>query len=400
MFQKKALSLYETEQYLVRKRHCICAFHKSVVLRRFNIVIAGLVLSVNLSANLKSQILNDTSTLNLIRRGVDYVYNFQFDQADKVYLKLSQFYPSHPITYLYRGLITYWKDYPLLTGSPGRQSFENDMQQCIELCEKKMQHTDDPEYLMANICARGLLLLFYADNELSMNVLSLAPGTYQYVKKSFDYTGSYKDFYFITGLYNYYREAYPDAHPVYKPLSFLFPKGNKTKGLKEMQIASKDAVFLKAEAYSFLSGIYISFENNYLQAFNYSKSLHELYPANIQYLAVYIKNLLLIKRYDEAENLVRKGRISISNAYFQAQLDIFMGIIYEKKYQNLMQARTYYLKGVRGTEPFGEFAGEYTAYAYFGLSRISESLDDNRNKKMYRKKAMDLADYKNVRFDD
>ena len=63
----------------------------------------------------------------------------------------------------------------------------------------------------------------------------------------------YSDFYFFTGVYNYYREAYPEAYPVYKPLALLFPKGSKTKGLEDLLIASKNSIFLKAEAFSFLS---------------------------------------------------------------------------------------------------------------------------------------------------
>jgi hypothetical protein len=178
---------------------------------------------------------------------VDQIYNQQFIQAGTTYRKIKSLYPEHPITYIFRGLITYWENYPLTPSSPERVSFEKDMKHAIELCEKKHRTGDEAEYLLSNIGARGLLLLFYADNELSMEVLSLAPGTYQYVKQSFNYTNTFPDFYFITGLYNYYREAYPEAHPVYKPLAILFPKGDRDRGLNELQIASRTAILLKAE---------------------------------------------------------------------------------------------------------------------------------------------------------
>jgi hypothetical protein len=270
------------------------------------------------------------------------------------------------------------------------------MQNAIDICEKKPEHEKDPEYLLSNIGARGLLLLYYADNDLTGDVIKVASSTYQYVKQSFNFTHTYADFYFVTGLYNYYREAYPDAHPVYKPVAMLFPRGDKIKGLKEMQIASRDAIVLKAEAFSFLAGIYISFENNFQQAYQFSKALHDLYPKNVQYTAVYIKNLLLVKRFSEAETLIRKSREHGQNQYFMAQLSILNGIVQEKKYNSIKQAQNEYVRGIKEIEAFGTFGNEFAAYGYFGLSRISQ---DKHQKKAFRKKAMELAAFKNVNFD-
>lgn len=346
--------------------------------------------------NHHAQVLKDTSTFALMKKGIDFIYNIQIEEAREIYRIVEKAYPDHPIVQVYKGLITYWENYPLIPSSPQRKSFEDDLKMAISMCEEKERHENDPEYLLANIGARGLLLLFYADNDLTKNVIPVAASTYQYVKASFNHTQSYADFYFVTGLYNYYREAYPDAHPVYKPLALLFPKGDKAKGLKQLQFASKNAIVLKAESFSFLSGIYISFENNFQQAYQFSKSLHELYPMNAQYLATYIKNLLLVKRYNEAEALIKANRSTIKNKYFQSQLYILNGIIYEKKYGNMQQAKSLYIKGIKELEPYGGFGSEFGAYGYFGLSRIEQN---KQFRKEYRKKALDMTDFKNVNFD-
>jgi hypothetical protein len=353
-----------------------------------------------LNSPVNSQVLTDTSTFNLMRKGIDYIYNLQFSEARSVYGKIKAKYPEHPFCYVYKGLITYWENYPLIPSSPQRPSYENDMRYAIKLCENNQQPVDQAEYLLSNLGARGMLLLFYADNDLSMDVIPMASSTYQLVKQSFQFTSSYADFYFFTGLYNYYREAYPEAHPVYKPLAMLFPKGDRAKGLKELNIAGKKAIVLKAEAQSFLAGIYISFENNFEQAYKYSKTLHELYPRNLQYSTVYIKNLLLVKRYEEAESLINTNRKKISNAYTQAQLSILNGILLEKKYHNHKQAQVFYTKGIKDISPYGKFGNEFSAYAYFGLSRISGVNGDKRYKKIYWKQAMELADFKKVNFDN
>jgi hypothetical protein len=349
--------------------------------------------------SLQGQILKDSASINLLKSCVDDIYDFRFENAREASQKLNHSFPGHPVIFLLNGMTTYWENYPLIPSSPSFTAFENDMRNCIRLCEEN-SHTDDyAEYLLANLGARGLLLLFWADNNVSENVFPLAKSTYHYIRQCFDYSSFYPDFYFFTGLYNYYREAYPDAHPIYKLLAMFFPKGDREKGLRELQAAAKNAIMLKAESSFFLSNIYINFENNYQNAYTFSKSLHELYPANLEYLADYIKNILLVKKYDEAENLIMLFDNKTGNPFFQSELAIFKGILQEKKYVNNSLAQKYYNEGLIDISVFGYYGNEYAAYAYFGLSRISDLNGDRQNKKAYRKKALELTDFRKVNFD-
>ncbi len=340
-----------------------------------------------------AQILKDPYALSVIKKAVDLIYDFQFEKAKTVCNEISISFPGHPVNNILKGMFKYWENYPLLPSSPERAEYEGHLRSCITLCEENHDQTDDPEYLLINLCARGLLLLFYSDSDLSSEVFPLATSTYPYIRDSFKVTSSYSDFYFFTGLYNYYREAYPEAHPIYKAFAFLFPKGDMAKGLQELNLAGQYAIFLKAESYSFLSWIFANFENDLQQATNHCKTLHDLYPENIQYKAVYIKNLLLLKKYDEAEKLMNSSIKESDNTYYATQLTIFRGILQEKKYHNLKMAKQYYEKGIIDISAFSDYGNEYAAYAYFGLSRITENDADNKRKN-YRKIAMDLSEFK------
>jgi len=286
-----------------------------------------------------------------------------------------------------------------IRGEKRQFRFEKNLKNCIELCEKKYDPSDEAEYLLANLSARGMLLLFYSDNDLRLDVFPLATSTYKHVRRCYNFTSTYSDFYFFTGLYDYSREAYPEAYPIYKPLAMLFPGGDKTKGIKDLQIAAYNSIVLKAESLSFLSEIFLRFENNYQEATRYNKALHELYPSNLQYIEEYLKNLLLIKQYDVAERVILTAGSSSNNPFFTAQLTIFNGIIKEKRYHNYEEAQELYLKGARDIIPFGNYGNEFAAYAYYGLSRISEANGDKNYKKLYRKMANDLADLKEINFD-
>ena len=243
-------------------------------------------------------------------------------------------------------------------------------------------------------------MLFYVSNDLVFDVLPIASTTYPLIRRSFDYTSVFPDFYYFTGLYNYYREAYPETYPVYRPIAFLFPRGDRQKGIADLVICAKTSIELKAEAYVVLSWICIGFENDYQQALFYSKSLHELYPDNREYRAEFIKNLLLSKLYDEAEEHIESFRNDTIRPYFKAEMDILQGILAEKKYHDYSKAMDLYTKGSRDISKYGSFSNDYSSYAYFGMSRISGINGDKNFRKIYYDKAMDLASFKKVNFNE
>jgi hypothetical protein len=348
----------------------------------------------------EAQLLNDTSTLRLVKNDIDYIYNLQFREAIELYKKIVNTYPAHPVVYLLRGMMTYWENYPLLNASPARDSFEEDLNQCIKISEKNKNPDYEVEYLLANVCARGFLLMYYSDNNLVMEVIPLATSSYRYIRRSFDFTTECPDLYYFTGVYNYYMEAYPKAYPVYKPLTFMFPSGDIQAGLNQLNTASINSVVLRAEASYILTYIYENFENDFSMAYKYSRSLHELYPKNMRFLSVYLKNLLLLKRYDEADKLIESLGGEQSNKYLLAQLNIFKGILQEKKYFDKEVAQQYYSIGIREISLFGNYGDEYAAYGYFGLSRISEANGEKHASQLYRKEALRLAEFKKIDFDN
>ena len=361
--------------------------------------ITGLMLVLS-TFSMEAQLLQDTSALRLVKQSIDYIYNLQFTKAGELNKKIEVIYPGHPVGNILKGMMTYWQNYPLLNTNITKTLFEEDLNQCIKISEKNTNPDYEVEYLLANLCARGFLLMYYSDNNIVMEVIPLASNSYKYMRRSFDFTSSCTDLYYFTGVYNYYIEAYPKAYPVYKPLTFMFPSGDIQAGLDQLNTASTGSVVLRAEASYILTYIYENFENDYLKAYKYSRSLHENYPQNLRFLAAYIKNLLFLKIYDEAEKLIESPVAESPNQFFQAQVFIFKGILREKKDFDNLVAEQYYNKGIRNLIPYGNYGNEYAAYGYFGLSRISEAKGEKQAGKLYRKEAMRLADFKNNNFDD
>jgi hypothetical protein len=346
------------------------------------------------------QILHDQRTFDEIKKGVACIYNFQFEDASEISEYIDKQCGECALSYLFRGMETYWKYFPLTPGSKNAEIFENYLEKAISLAEVKLKADEsDAENLLSGLGSAGLLLLFYADNGLSGKVLSLAPKTYQWVMKSFDFTKTYKDFYFITGLYNYYREAYATAHPIYKPALIFFPHGNKKLGLAQLKISADSAIFLAAESFTFLAGIYQDFEKDPAKAITYSKKLKERFPRNNQYKLQYIRDLLVIKKFGEAESLLNGMPYESLNRFYQSQIDVFKGVIQEQRYKNPKTAEQLYWSGINKAEIYGPIGAEYASYGYFGLSRINTTAGNNKNAKQYHKKARELSSYDHVNFD-
>lgn len=346
----------------------------------------------------EAQVLKDTAILNLVKASVDQIYGMKFTEAAETTGLISSKFPDHPVVFLLKGLIIYWKYYPLLSGSDAARDFERQMRLCIEKCDS-YEKENEAEYLLANMCARGSLLAFYTGNDLTSKVYSLGSSSYRYLRRSFEFTGTFPDFFFFTGLYNYYREAYPEAHPGYKPLLAVFPAGDKEKGMYQLRLSFKQSIFMKAEASTFLSSNYKYFENDYVNASYFSRLIFRLYPFNLVYRINCIEDLLLTGKYDEAEKMITAPDSRTNNEYFMSQIKILTGILYEKKYSDMNKAEKEYLDGAEKISEFGTYGDQYAAYAYFGLSRISGLGKDRQKENLYRRKALSLTSFENVNFD-
>jgi hypothetical protein len=361
-------------------------------------LVVTLLFSINYSAY--TQILRDTSRIQRAKECIGDIYNSHFNEAEEICNQFGADFPDSPVPPLIRGMIIYWKNFPLLPSSPERDSYESELKLSISISEKNSpQPGDEAEYLLADLCARGLLLVFYSDNDLSSEVIPMAAGTYHFLRESFRFTSVYPDFCFFTGLYNYYREKYPMIHPVYKAFALLFPAGDVNKGLAELQKAASEGTVLDAEAGFMLSWIYAGYEYDYEKSLKYSRLLYEKYPGNSSYLANYIKFLLLVKQYDEAEKLIFSAGSKINNTFFRAQITVFNGILKEKKYRDISAALECYREGLNYLVPFGDFGNEYSAYACYGLSRVYAADKTGDLKRRFRKEANRLAEFRHMNFE-
>lgn len=345
-------------------------------------------------------ILSDPKAVAEIEEQLNRIYNYDFARVDSYYQKISSKYPEHPLPQLFYSIKIYWEHFPITPQSDYHPIYVDYITRAIEKSDallKKDKNNTEASFI--SLVSRLLLMQYYADNHQSSKVIPYVRKAYQLTKTGFDLTDSFVDFNFSTGLYNYYIEAYPEKHPVYKPIAFFLPDGDIEYGLKQLEYTWKNGVFLDAEALSFLVYISLNFEGNYRKSARFTRELHKEYPQNPLYLSYRIRTLLLLERYYRVEHLIDKLENNpSSNDFFQMMVQIYKGIVQEKKYNNYKVAEQHYWRAVQLSEKFTPFANGRLSYAYFGLSRIWEP-KDRKKASVYRKKGMELSNYKHLTFD-
>jgi len=328
-----------------------------------------------------------------IEKTVENIYNYHFEQAQRELDRLDQKLPQHPVVPLIKALWYYHKYFPLIVDTKGTDTYFSLCEEAKSRCKPYLSaNSDDLEGVAFDMIGRAMMNLVYVDNGESMKVASGAPALYRGVSKGFTLMNEYNEFYFTTGLYNYYREAYPDAHPVYKPIAALFPSGSTDKGLAQLRYAADNCIFLKAEAMLFLSLIYNNYENNSPMAEYYATKLHNLYPRNLYFLGEYIESLFINGHYAEAKPSISTLLSSGKDVPFMVMRGLIFKGIYEDRVNHRPEVAKKYLEsGLRMTGNFKRYDESAKSMAYFGLSRVYREFGDQNTADKYYRQGKNIA---------
>lgn len=242
------------------------------------------------------------------------------------------------------------------------------------------------------LSAHSLLTRFHADKGDYMAAIGEAKNAYSFMKKGFDLTEEYSEFNFPVGLYNYYREKYPELHPVYKPFMFFFRSGDIPKGLQQLEMSVNRNVFTKPEAGVFLVHIYLYYENNPAAALKNMQQLQEEYPENRFFRLQLAEVLLANNQYNNAAPHIN-FLLKQNDPFYKMAGQLFKGLYMEKKEQKMEEARKSYDQALQTGKILPYTANVYRSMAHAGLGRFYKAQNDLEKAKEAYKNALDLAYY-------
>ncbi|MCF2442491.1 ABC transporter substrate-binding protein [Dyadobacter sp. CY345] len=342
-----------------------------------------------------AQLLNDAASLKLIQKGLDHIYNYEYTEANVILNQVEKKYPNHPVSYILDSFVMYWQYLPIKDNPTKSKEYIAKLNQCLDAITKKYgKNSTDPEAVFYTIVARGYIAMMYNYNGELMSAAGEAKKAYNALTTGLKLTERNPEFYFTSGMYNYYVELYPEDHAMVKPLMIFFKNGNKALGLKQIDIATRHGVITRAEACFYLSHIYMEHETNFPKALTYSQKLADWYPKNQIFNMVNTEALLLTGKYYQAEKGMNMLKAN-TRGFYPIAYNTFQGIIYEKSAKNDSAAQRSYLTALK-TPHDDQYTREYYAMSYSGLARIANRAGNKAKAREYYKKALEKAEYKSI----
>ncbi len=226
-------------------------------------------------------VLDDVVVQHQVKKGLDYLYNMEFDRARRMFELIDESHPRHPIGPFLTALNTWWKILIDLSDESHDAAFYASMEEVIDRSDRLLRRNrndfDAWFFKGAALGFRGRLRSNRGDWFLSakdgLRAMDYVLGIAKRDPGNADYA-------FGKGIYDYYAAAIPDKYPYVKPAMIFFPKGDRQRGIRELERTARDGRFIQTEAAYFLLQIYYLFEDDYAKSVYYADWLRKRHPNN------------------------------------------------------------------------------------------------------------------------
>lgn len=335
----------------------------------------------------QTPLLQNREAVQAISITLDHIYNFEFREAEARIENQAHHLGVHPANFLIRALLIYWRNRPLVPGSEMYLQYEVYLNEAIELSQPFIdQESLNVEGIFYSMAGNALLAELYSEDGAGLKVISAAKRTYKYLKSGKTRMEEFSDFYFSTGLYNYYREKYPELNPFYKSFMWLFSRGDKELGIEQIKISEKKGVFTRNESSIYLYHIYLRYENNPVKALPYAQHLVKRFPKNLRFTCLLVEVLIARNDYDQAEKLL-DSLIRAERPVFILAGTLFQAIICEKRDQ-LDEASRLLEKSLELHEELKNSDFHYLSMIYATQARVEDKKNNHKMAQDLYKKAL------------
>ena len=324
-----------------------------------------LILPSTISINAQSKV------QRMVMDGLDYSYNFQWQQANDIFQKLIKQNPEDARGYHYESSIYLW--YYLSNKD------KNDLNTFIAYSDTAIDKAKDqlstkPEdtnilYILgANYTLRAIV---FSKAEKFLDAAWATKKAESYLNQALQIDSTKYDAYLGLGLYNFAVGQIPSGYKW--ALSLAGISGNKEVGIKYIKIAATKGNLSKVEAQYYYAEILSGFLEDYKTAEEYSKELVKRFPNNLLFNYSYAVIEIKSKKLDNAEKILSRTLKTNKPRFLQliAYSDFLMGDVFFKK-NEFDSAKTYYLNFLNTT-----LDDSYTGIANYRLG-VCYEISGNR----------------------
>jgi tetratricopeptide (TPR) repeat protein len=192
--------------------------------------------------------------------------------------------------------------------------------------------------------------------------------------------------------------------PILRPLLALFPRGNKTQGIKQLTKVAYNAFYTRTEAQYHLMEIYRYYEKDRAKALHFARYLYRTFPDNPYFERSYA-SLAFTSGWFSELTLVSKSilnKIAAGKPGYEAvsgrYASYFLGYTYLYRYHNKEKAKEYLQQTVRFAEKTKSIGSGYYQSAMVKLARIARDEKKIRLAKVYYRKVRKYAKRRSKRY--
>lgn len=244
---------------------------------------------------------------SLVKAGVNQIYGIEFDKAEKTFDTVVKEYPTHPSGKFFKAMITWWRILLDLDNESMDDKFYDQLDECIDICDEIL---DENEKNVDALFFKGGSLGFsgrlrairesWFDAALDgKEGLALVFDAYKSNPKNIDIQLGF-------GIYHYYADVIPQRYPAVKPFMVFFPKGDKVRGLKELENVAWNGRYARIESRYFLMTLNFQFEERMDEARKWGKLLLHDFPNNPNFQKYYGLTFVKENNYKEAAKIFRE----------------------------------------------------------------------------------------------
>jgi tetratricopeptide (TPR) repeat protein len=266
------------------------------------------------------------------RRGIDHVYNLEFDSARSDFSLLCRMHPGHPAGPFFQAMVHWWQIVIDMDNTSYDAEFNRELDAVIAQCDSLLDlRPDDVTAIFFKGGAIGFQgrLAFHRDNYLA--AANAGRRALPLVQRASSLDPANVDILLGSGIYNYYAEVIPDEYPIVKPLILFIPPGDRRKGIEQLTTVSQHGLYASVEASYFLMQIYYYYEKDYSRALEIAQRMSARFPRNSvfqRYIGRWEVSLNIwdAARRDFAETVARaRARVPSYTASVEREAEYYLG---------------------------------------------------------------------------
>lgn len=241
---------------------------------------------------------------SLVKAGVNQIYGIESDKAEKTFDIVVKEYPTHPSGKFFKAMITWWRILLNLDDESMDEKFYDQLEEVIDICDDILDnnenHSDAIFFKGGALGFRGRLL---AIRESWFKAALDGKEGLALVFKAYEANPKNPDVQLGFGIYHYYADVIPQRYPAVKPFMVFFPKGDKNRGLKELENVAWNGRYARLESRYFLMTLNFQFEENMNEARKWGDILLKDFPNNPNFQKYYGLTFVKENNYKQAAEI-------------------------------------------------------------------------------------------------